>query len=228
MGTPRFLEDPRAHALLSNPGGTGRVRPSRRAGAAFRLGKGVGSRHKKRFGAQSHGLCTRCLRFAARDCSPSTQDSLPAVGQTLPDGIGYPLGPYARFSRSSHSTPPCPGFAWRTAQSFWQTAKASSRGRDVRPGPAVWSAVARPGGTMTPLFLPPRLPSKPKRCRRPDGAGHRTPQGPAAARDCFPHKVFPPAMKSCHTRDWLRTCPPVRCLWPFQSPPALPPPRGVG
>jgi hypothetical protein len=86
----------------------------RRVGAAFRGHYGVGSRESKPFGALSHGLCTGCLRFAGGDCSPSTQDSLPAAGQALPDGIGYPSSPHARFSCLLHPTPPCPGFAWRT------------------------------------------------------------------------------------------------------------------
>lgn len=41
------------------------ARPSRRVGAAFRYFDGVGSHHKSPFGAQSHGLRTRCLRFAS-------------------------------------------------------------------------------------------------------------------------------------------------------------------
>jgi hypothetical protein len=43
-----------------------RARPSRRIGAAFRNLNNVGSRNKLAFEAQSHGLFTRCLRFAAR------------------------------------------------------------------------------------------------------------------------------------------------------------------
>jgi hypothetical protein len=33
------------------------------------------------------------------DCSATTQDSLPAAGQALPDGLGYPQGPAERFQR---------------------------------------------------------------------------------------------------------------------------------
>jgi hypothetical protein len=55
--------------------------------AAFRRIKGVGSRDDNCFGAQSHGLCTGCLRFAVRDHSLPTQDSLPAVGQLCRVGL---------------------------------------------------------------------------------------------------------------------------------------------
>ena len=49
------------------------------------------------FGAPSHGLGTRCLRLVRRGYPPPTQNSLPAAGQALPDGIGYPQGPDERF-----------------------------------------------------------------------------------------------------------------------------------
>jgi len=65
-GPPRFLEDPRARALLSDPGGIACARPLRRRDAAFRHFNNVGSRDDDDFGAQSHGPFTRCLRFAAR------------------------------------------------------------------------------------------------------------------------------------------------------------------
>jgi hypothetical protein len=41
--------------------------------------------------AHSHGFKARCLRFMPPSLT-TMQDSLPAVGQTLPDGIVYPLG----------------------------------------------------------------------------------------------------------------------------------------
>jgi len=52
------------------------------------------------FGAQLHGLRSRCLRFAEPVTLPA-QDSLPAGGQPSPDGIEYPLGPIRRFPRFS-------------------------------------------------------------------------------------------------------------------------------
>src|SRR6516225_2650351 len=43
-----------------------------------------------------------------------TQDSLPAVGQTLPGGLSVPLGSSERFLRCFlHRFPPFPGFPWR-------------------------------------------------------------------------------------------------------------------
>ena len=56
-------------------------------------------------------LCT--LRRA--DHSATTQHSVPAGGQPLPGGSGYPLGSIERFQRrSTTSLPPSPGFTWRT------------------------------------------------------------------------------------------------------------------
>jgi hypothetical protein len=68
-------------------------------GVAFRNSDRVGSLCDWYFGAESHSLRTRCLRFAAflpLGCT-ATQDSLPAAGQTLPGGVGYPLGSNTRF-----------------------------------------------------------------------------------------------------------------------------------
>ena len=41
----------------------------------------------------------------------TTQDSLPAAGQALPDGIGYPQGPIERFLLIAS---PLPKLSWRT------------------------------------------------------------------------------------------------------------------
>src|SRR6516162_8586903 len=41
-------------------------------------------------------------------CPPTTQDSLPAAGPALPDGIGYPQGSRERFQ--AMSCPPLPSF----------------------------------------------------------------------------------------------------------------------
>ena len=57
------------------------------------------------FEAQWHGLGTRCLRFVRYSCPHPTQNSLPAAGQALPDGIGYPQGCYERFLTMSSSFP---------------------------------------------------------------------------------------------------------------------------
>jgi hypothetical protein len=47
-------------------------------------------------------------------CPDRTQDSLPAAGQALRDGIDYPQGSSERFQRCVlHRYPPFPGLAWR-------------------------------------------------------------------------------------------------------------------
>ena len=48
----------------------------------------------------------------------TTQDSLPAVGQTFPGGIDYPQGHYERFQMSLHAIiPPSQAFLARHERS---------------------------------------------------------------------------------------------------------------
>src|SRR5258707_13848886 len=50
----------------------------------------------------------------------TTQDSLLAAGQALPDGIGYPQGSYERFPRCLlTSLPPFPSFLAQTLSSTY-------------------------------------------------------------------------------------------------------------
>jgi hypothetical protein len=44
----------------------------------------------------------------------ATQDSLPAGGQPLPSGIGYPPGPTTRFQQSLITASPLSKLSWRT------------------------------------------------------------------------------------------------------------------
>jgi hypothetical protein len=71
----------------------------RRRDAAFRHFKNVGSRDYEPF----RGSITRPVHSLSTLRSPgypgTTQDSLPATGQALPDGAGYPQGPNERFPR---------------------------------------------------------------------------------------------------------------------------------
>ena len=91
---------PYARALLSDPDGTSApghynasVQPS-----AF----GTASAPAVRF---LRGSITRPMHSLSTlrrvDYSTTTQDSLPAVGQTLPGGTGYPQGPNERFPHVS-------------------------------------------------------------------------------------------------------------------------------
>jgi hypothetical protein len=90
----------------STPAGPGR-QAIRRFGAVFRHLNGVDSRKSGYFRGSitrpTHSLCT--LRRAG--CPNATQHALPAAGQALPGGIGYPLGSIERFPRfvilSSHN-----------------------------------------------------------------------------------------------------------------------------
>jgi hypothetical protein len=120
---PRFLENPPVHALLSDPGGTA---VSGHSGPALLLDAAMlpsafsttSAPTTRNFEAQSHGLHTCCLRFAAtvtRVLPTAAQDSLPAGGPPWPGGIRTRWVPAKGFSfRSSHQHSPFPGLAWRT------------------------------------------------------------------------------------------------------------------
>jgi len=82
-GSPRFLGNPLCPCPALRPRWDLHARPLRRFGAAFRSLHNVGSHNQPAFGALSHGLDTRCLRFASGSPRPA-QDSLPAAGQALP------------------------------------------------------------------------------------------------------------------------------------------------
>ncbi len=129
-GPPRFPGDPRERALFSDPGGIACARPLRRHDAAFRHFQNVGSRDYETFRGSiarpAHSLST--LRSAGYP--GTTQDSLPAAGQSLPGGAGYPQGPIERFPLVAS---PFPKLSWRTNPPFiiqeFQALAQSSLGR---------------------------------------------------------------------------------------------------
>jgi len=67
------------------------------------------------FETRSHGLLTRCLRFAVGDRSPPTQDSLPAGDHLCRVGFRLPQGSNVRFGSIrflfAHLAPPYPSFS---------------------------------------------------------------------------------------------------------------------
>jgi hypothetical protein len=83
---------PCAHAPLSDPGGIFVSGQSRHVDAAFhvddRVGFHVSSLYRGSTTQPGHSLCT--LRSAG--CPHTTQHSVPAGGQPLPGGTGYPPG----------------------------------------------------------------------------------------------------------------------------------------
>jgi hypothetical protein len=118
-GSPTFLGNPNcALALLSDPGRTNAsghinasarppICPPRRLPHSYFRGSITRLRH---------WLST--LRRPGRP--DTTQDSLPAVGQTLPDGLGYPQGSIERFHDVSYIDPPFPSSL--VAQTGWPRA----------------------------------------------------------------------------------------------------------
>ena len=70
--------------------------------------------------------------YASPGGSPhKTQDSLPAVGQTLPGGISVPLGSSERFRAVSYISPPFPGFSWRKRTSARTAIEVKSVAEEV-------------------------------------------------------------------------------------------------
>lgn len=113
-GIPRFLGNPDVDVPCSptpaGPVGQAILGPT---DAAFRSHNGVGSRDGRFFRGSmtrpAHWLST----LRSRDCSRTTQDSLPAAGQLCRVGLTTHWVPMQGLAL--HSAPPCPGFAWRTA-----------------------------------------------------------------------------------------------------------------
>jgi hypothetical protein len=65
------------------------------------------------FGARSHGIGTRCLRFAVRITPPHARLAS-GCWPALPDGIGYPQGSYERFPRCFLHRFPLSQASWRS------------------------------------------------------------------------------------------------------------------
>ncbi len=88
-----------AFALLFDPGRTDRTRPVAVCRRGPRFHKSEDSRERFRGSITRPGHSLSTLR---REGHPSTtQDSLPAAGQALPDGFRYPQGSDERFRVSS-------------------------------------------------------------------------------------------------------------------------------
>lgn len=77
------------------------------------------------FGAQSHGLLTRCLRFAAtvaRVLIYGHAKLAPGGWHTFAGRAFHPLGSFMKFQlRCLTLRPPHPGFAWRTSTDHIET-----------------------------------------------------------------------------------------------------------
>src|SRR5205085_2570291 len=98
-------------ALLSDPGGTSALGHCRASVLSSAKWKASTPTTNTNFGTQSHGLCTRCLRFAGWITPPPRKTRFRMAGPPCPGGSDYPLGPTERF-QVIH--PPFPGFTWRT------------------------------------------------------------------------------------------------------------------
>ena len=109
-GPPTFLGNPDcAYALLSDPGRTDHTRPLsvRRLGPRSDHDEGsCGNVSRGSITRPGHSLST--LRRV--DHSTTTQDSLPAAGQALPDGLATRRVPTKGFRAIYMAHPPFPSF----------------------------------------------------------------------------------------------------------------------
>ena len=115
-GSPTFLGNPDcALALLSDPGRTAHQAIDECIGAAPASSTSEGSRD-----TVFRGSITRLRHWLSTLRRPgypdTTQDSLPAAGQTLPDGLAYPQGSTERFQSVSYISSSFPKLAWRNGR----------------------------------------------------------------------------------------------------------------
>ena len=92
-------------ALLSDPGGTSALGHYRASMLSSTNWKASTPTTNINFGAQSHGLPTRCLRFATWVAPPPRKTRFRMAGRPCPGGTDYPLGPTDRFQVSPSSFP---------------------------------------------------------------------------------------------------------------------------
>jgi hypothetical protein len=85
------------------------------------------------FAALSHGFGTGCLRFVGRVAPTATQDSLPAVGRTLPDGLGCPQGSNERFQSVPYISASFPKFNVAQGQSHFRRTRIGTIPRFGNP-----------------------------------------------------------------------------------------------
>src|SRR5208283_3889903 len=130
-GPPRFLGNPCVPTPCSpTPAGPTRqaIRRSRRGP---RSDKNEDSHHED-FGAQSHGLGTRCLRFVPSIAARGRKTRFPLLA-TLRDGLGYPQDSDERFRVASYISSPFPRLSWRNA-SFSYQAEIRAHIAPIGPG----------------------------------------------------------------------------------------------
>jgi hypothetical protein len=92
-------------ALLSDPGGTSALGHYRASMLSSTNWKASTPTTNTNFGAQSHGLSTRCLRFAGWITPPPRKTRFRMAGRPCPGGSDCPLGPTERFQVFPSSFP---------------------------------------------------------------------------------------------------------------------------
>ena len=108
-GLPGSWGNPCDHALLADPGGIARTRPSTVRRCCLPDHPRRRLPRRKTFEALSHGLDHSLSTLRSTGCPNATQDSLPAAGQALPGSSHRTAGfPSKGFNRLSHAASPFP------------------------------------------------------------------------------------------------------------------------
>ncbi len=128
---PKFLGNPHVHMPCSTTAVDLRTRPYfGLSGFAFRSWNDVGF-HNSLFEAQSHGLRTPCLRFAATVTRWLAQNSVPTAGQLCRTGLFTCWVPLQSFSYYTSSLSKLLGALHEGSPSWTISYRPSSR---ARPG----------------------------------------------------------------------------------------------
>jgi len=108
-----------AYAVLSDPGRTGCSRPIRCIGMAS-VHRTTKAPTRGNFGAQSHGLNTRCLRFVRWVARTRRKTRFRLLAKLCRTGLNTRRVRLKGFEVILTSRPPFPGFAWRNPRPLFQ------------------------------------------------------------------------------------------------------------
>jgi len=137
--SPKFPGNPHDHSpCSSDPGVTRHAGGSKCRECLTRPPRASKTRaHDKEISRLNHIAFDLAVYASQRKSPATTQDSLPAAGPALPDGIGYPLGSNERFHICDDS--PFPSFLAQGRDPQWHSLygeSATIRDIAVRPAPA--------------------------------------------------------------------------------------------
>jgi len=106
------------YALFFDPGRTGHTRPIAVCRRGLRCVHDEGSRNRSTFEAQSHGLGTRCLRFARWVAPRRRKTRFRLLAKLYRTGLVTRRVPMKGFKVASYISSPFPKLSWRNVSSL--------------------------------------------------------------------------------------------------------------